>query len=406
MTDQEVNIHRRTALRRVGCAALVGTAGCTDRLVDHSDDRPGSERTAGHMDGDWPMEHNDPTNSRAVSVAGPTGDVDVRWTREVDATLTGDPMVANSLVYHSTPESETITAFEAATGDRIATALTGATNGSPLYIAHNVGLVFEANGTGGIVRAIDIETGEEQWQESFSTHIAPMANYANGRFYVGTLFGGELYALDEQNGTVLWTYETADTTPGAPAADGNLVVVTTGELLVGLSTATGERLWSVRLDGEPAADPVLVSGTVLVGDDAGTVHAFDRSGTPKWHRTVSNRAVYSLAVEASTVYAGTTAGVWGLDLDSGEHLVTAHENNAAEGITAAGDRLYIAGGSRVTALSYSSFEPDWTLELDALLRDGPTVLDSGVYVTTRPTGNESVANDVPIPATLHALVEA
>jgi polyvinyl alcohol dehydrogenase (cytochrome) len=143
--------------------------------------------------------------------------------------------------------------------------------------------------------------------------------------------GAGLYAIDLENGEVLWRAEDV-TSPSAPAYDdGTLYVHGSGSVLQALDAADGSRRWEIDLDDHPSAvgfsSPIVVGDLVIVGGSSGEegrnkeeftfrgfVAAVDKAtGRLRWrHHTVeepaSGATVWSTVAvdaEADRVYATT-----------------------------------------------------------------------------------------------------
>lgn len=133
-----------------------------------------------------------------------------------------------------------------------------------------------------IVRALEIDSGEQLWRQSYEVDFKPgMGSGRHGKgpnstpaVAAGRLFtmsvSGILTAWDTATGEVLWQREPPGAGPGAPKYGASASPLATDDLLVvhlgggkdgrlaSLDPASGEELWSWKGDGPAYASPILV----------------------------------------------------------------------------------------------------------------------------------------------------
>lgn len=164
------------------------------------------------------------------------------------------------------------------------------------------GKVYTASREGDIV-AFDQATGDTVWEITVSKPYQGDAIFfgkdepallsggpiAGGKkVFVGSE-NGELYALDEATGEVLWQSQVKGEILAAPTFDNNIVVVNTvSGVLTALDAQSGEELWKVEQEVPPLtlrgiSAPTAASGGVLVGTPSGelAVYILD-NGQPGW----------------------------------------------------------------------------------------------------------------------------
>jgi outer membrane protein assembly factor BamB len=107
--------------------------------------------------------------------------------------------------------------------------------------------------------------------------------------YVGT-FGGEVIALDAQNGKVLWRVPTEDMVWSGPTLVEDRLYV--GDLkgnFYAFNTNDGSTIWKItsdKLDGAIIGSPLVDGDTIYFGTEDGTLFALDTSGNIKWKQTI------------------------------------------------------------------------------------------------------------------------
>ncbi len=141
-------------------------------------------------------------------------------------------------------------------------------------LAYDRGRVFTVT-FDGTLTAHDVATGATVWsvtlpgQYAFSS--APTA--VGGMVFVGGAgSGGTLYAVDESDGTVVWTSAVANGDESSPAVSRGAVFVSYAcEQTFAFGTAVGNLLWqhSTGCEGGGGRTPVLYRDRLYVRDDAG-----------------------------------------------------------------------------------------------------------------------------------------
>ena len=153
-----------------------------------------------------------------------------------------------------------------------------------------------------------------RWSRDFSATGVISISYpliAQGLVFVTTTtFDVEtLTALDEGNGTTVWSADVSGTYGFANAAydSGKVFAVNFDGLMKAFDAASGTLLWSVSLPGQYAftSPPTAVNGVVFTGGagSGGTVYAVDETnGAVLWTMPVENGDSSSPAVVGGSVY--------------------------------------------------------------------------------------------------------
>lgn len=278
--------------------------------------------------------------------------------------------------------------------------------GDVIYAASRAGDVYAFNkADGDTVWHSDIrEEAPSLWSTITFETIKPAKlsggiTAAYNNLYMGTE-DGEVIALSQETGDILWSTEVKGEVIAAPAAgDGWLAVNTASGQVVVLHPDTGEVRWTASTD-VPAlslrgtASPVISNGGVLVGTATGklSVMLLDK-GVPAWEQAIgksqgSTELERLIDVDSSPLVNGTTiysiaynGNLVALDMMSGRVLwkreYSSYRNLAFDGRT-----LYLtdAKGS-VSAVDASSGIERWNLaELANRRLTQPTVFDGTLAV--------------------------
>jgi len=224
------------------------------------------------------------------------------------------------------------------------------------------------------------------WHFDAAVSLNASPAVVNGVAYVEDT-SGELFALDVQNGGLLWTWTLASHAPlrGSPAVDSakQLVFVGAGDgSLDAISTIHGSLVWSASV-GASLSAPVFGAGEVYVSSASGTVDAFaESSGVLSWSTSLASSlaAPPSLDTVQHRLVVGEANGdVVELNSTTGTFLwsfTTGGPVNAAA--TLSGGVVYIGSGDgSVYALTESLGAVLWSYATGAPIRAAGALLTQG-----------------------------
>jgi outer membrane protein assembly factor BamB len=260
----------------------------------------------------------------------------------------------------------------------------------PIVAGGKAFVLSRASASGGYgeqLYALDLATGAIAW--------GPVD--LPGTFYWGALAydGGTLFALDFEG--QLRTFDAASGAPGwsvdlpaamydsAPTARDGVVFVAGGGGLRAVDERDGTVLWSVAIDGIVETSPAVTAAGVFVAPFLCSVNAFGLDGSPAWNRDLGcssaggSTPVYHrgalLVRERGVARAGTI-------LDA-RHGATLGHFGDSEWLpmpaVAAGKAFFVWGGA-LQAYDLATSALLWSFVGDAGLVSAPLVVDGGVVV--------------------------
>lgn len=204
-------------------------------------------------------------------------------------------------------------------------------------------------GRNGVVSALDLYKGKEIWKINFADkkHFLKPSESAllsggvtvyGNRLFVGSE-RGMLFALDTDNGELLWKTKVAGEMLSKPVVTGRnglVLVHTSNGSLQALDMQDGSIRWTVPLDMSTlslrgSSAPAIAHGAAVIGDDNGRVTAFFyENGQIIWQQKIAqpkgtteidliNDVDVTPVIVDNTVYAvGYNGQLVGLDLRSGQ----------------------------------------------------------------------------------------
>jgi len=392
-------VNRRRFLAGVGTAGVTATAGCLDSSDPYY---------AGDDEVDikwWPQPQFDSLAScYNPNPIGPRESVQERWSLDISTPSDCPPIVADGLAFLPTASA---------------------------------------------VRAVDAETGEEQWREDGGD--PPMwprsVAFHDGLVYVAWTDDPGLLALDAKTGERQWTFESEGYGVQTLLLDPERPVLYAGDTdgyVSGLDPATGERRWSRRVFSG-VVDLALSIPELVVATEAGEVYALGaQDGSAHWRGEVPGwiRALATANSEGAfvSVFGGPTVELsaqkngginWQTDVWSADSFVVTAETLFAAGsrlvaldskgggrrwsggkatqcgLAAAGNTVYAASENRITAykfgggVGFGSLRVGarrWSHPIQGRPEQGLAVADGAVFVLTEGGDDE--------PSKAYALEEA
>lgn len=175
--------------------------------------------------------------------------------------------------------------------------------GGKLYLVNNNGTAY----------ALDADNGKVLWERSIGRLNASSPAYYKHRLYIVNLVPGHIVKLDARTGKTIWKRSLPGRAESSPVViDRTVYFGCEDGGLYALSTISGNVRWATSLGGSIKSAPAYYRGTLYVGDYGGYMNAVDaETGELKWQSDSlgqgfgTSGAFYSTpAVAFGRVYAG------------------------------------------------------------------------------------------------------
>jgi outer membrane protein assembly factor BamB len=204
---------------------------------------------------------------------------------------------------------------------------------------------------GPMLYALDAENGKVLW--SYPGAIGTPAA-VGGVVYADACT--QIDALDSHSGALLWSYEMLNlstcTTTAPTVADGEVFVAASNDTLYALAAKTGELVWSYKPsdDYSYSFSPAVIGGTIYACD----IECFalnEQTGTLLWTYTLPCcEAAEGIAVAQGLVFIEQDGSVYALDAATG-FLVWQDAVDSFSGVLAVANGIcYGSGGDGLVAL--------------------------------------------------------
>jgi len=200
---------------------------------------------------------------------------------------------------------------------------------SPVLVGNQI---FGVNNNG-LAFALKASTGKARWKQQIAHLNASSPTYNDHVIYVSNLEPGQVVALAQSDGHILWKHPLPGRTESSPLVVGNKVIVGCEcNAVFALDKATGKTIWQRQVNGAVKASPAYENGIVYVGDYSGEMNAIRvNDGSIKWQTGSqgsgfgrSGRFYAAATVAYGRVYAGNVDGrMYSFDQQSG-NLIWSH----------------------------------------------------------------------------------
>jgi outer membrane protein assembly factor BamB len=393
---------------------------------------------------DWPMFHDNPSHN-GVGTGSPVLTPQLLWNFStfgpaVSQAIGGatTPAVANGVLYVG--DSRYIYALDAENGAELWRSDYGGVDSSPAVVR---GTVYV--GAGNFLYALSAENGSQLWNYTIfhgSSFDQSSPTVENGAVYIGSegIFGGDIYALNATDGSLVWstpigvdvfsspavvngvvyvgslTFE-ADASNGvyalnatsgailwkhlasdyaygsSPAVVDDTVYIGSGNLtnigqnnhayLEALNAVNGDELWNYTTGGYVWSSPAVADGLVYAAA------AFDgdffalnaESGKLIWNFSVGEMTTSSPAVVDGVIYIGSSdKNVYALNAADGAKIWNFTTDGDVSSPVLSNDILYVCSSDNVYALGTSSLSPSPTVPSSPTPSPLPTLSTASVVV--------------------------
>ncbi|RIK24474.1 MAG: hypothetical protein DCC51_00180 [Anaerolineae bacterium] len=239
---------------------------------------------------------------------------------------------------------------------------------------------------------VESGTPTELWKnsESATDKIVAPPLQVEDRVYVGTA-DNHVLALDVNDGTELWDFETGHAVWGQPSyRNGTLYVASMDWSVYAINADTGDKIWETKLGGALPSKPVLGDDLLYVSSFDGNVHALDIfSGEERWAAPATDWVWGAAALADGTIYYSDIKGnIFAADALTGEQKWTIATGALIQSTpVVVGETLYIASQTNsdspagaLSAYSTADGTEIWTNTTTAPLLATPVLVGDNTIV--------------------------
>lgn len=201
---------------------------------------------------------------------------------------------------------------------------------------------------------------------------------------------GSIYAIDANNGTLHWRYQTGGVVQSTAAVANGIVYVGSDDSSVyALHTSDGSLVWRYQTGGAVDSSPQVANGIVYVGSKDNYLYALDaNTGTLVWRYQMSTSiSTASPAVANGVVYFADAAFLYALNASTGAVIWKFQEfGNGTTTPAVANGAVYYCDGNDLLAINASTGSTLWSFHSVLVVRTGvdfcnlPVISNGMVYI--------------------------
>ena len=235
-------------------------------------------------------------------------------------------------------------------------------------------LIIAANSIDGVV-AYDRAVAQERWRLDIKDGVEGSAQIAEDVLYFGA-GDGQLYAIQPDNGQILWTYPLKAEGLARPLVKNGILYVLGGNNVAHcLNAKTGKLLWlynrreASNLSVRGGSQPALVGDVVMVGFSDGSLVGLNRtSGTMIWETNLNRNKRFrdvdaAPVVDGNSVYISSYDGaLYALNANDGRTLWSVDEGGYDEVLLSGNTLFYSSTSGKTMALDKGSGKVLWSRE--------------------------------------------
>ncbi len=338
------------------------------------------------------MFHYDQFRAGATLASAP-GTANQMWRFATGSFVYSSPAVSDGLVFVTSYDMNAY-AIDEYSGQQKWSFNTGSVIFSSPAVAN--GMVYFASRNGGILYALNEQTGSEVWGRGYLNYfIASSPAIADGKVFYGSwcsascFQNGQFVALDASTGAVVWANATlpSSSVSSSPAVDNGRVFFGLDDgSVTALNETNGKAIWRVIPGGAVAIRnaPAIAYGRVYIGTATRFFALDEMTGATDWSFNTGNSNSTSAAVSNGIVYFGTGKGnVYAVNATTGVQKWVAATGAAVSSSPALslGSNMVLVGSNDhyLYALNATSGVRLWRYVTGAPIWSSPAVADGRVF---------------------------
>ncbi len=328
-----------------------------------------------------------------ASLANAPGSPTLMWRFATGSFVYSSPAVSDGLVFVNSYDTN-VYAIDEYSGQQKWAFYTGSVIFSSPAVAN--GRVYVASRNGGILYALDEQTGSELWGRGYLNYfIASSPAVADGKVFYGSwcsascFQNGQFVALDAATGSVVWGNATLPSAPVAssPAVDSGRVFFGLDDgSVIALNETNGKAIWTVVPGGTVNIRnaPAIAYGRIYIGTTNRFFALNEMTGATVWSFNTGNTNTTSAAVSNGIVYFGTGRGnIYAVNATTGVQIWVATTGAAVSSSPALslGSNMILAGSNDhyLYALNATSGVRLWRYLTSAPIWSSPAIADGRVF---------------------------
>ena len=157
----------------------------------------------------------------------------------------------------------------------------------------------------GIIHAIDMESGEEEWNLDLksSTNSSPIIH--SSKLYIGCEDG--LKAVNINTHKIIWEYECSNV-ESTPTYYNDKIYFTSDDGHIYAVSEKGKLEFNKKLDGKLKSSPIIINDTIYTASTNAKIYSINLDKSKNWEFTTGDEILSSPTYTNNTIIFGSTDG--------------------------------------------------------------------------------------------------
>ena len=230
----------------------------------------------------------------------------------------------------------------------------------------------------GILKAVDMETGEEEWDLDIEAHTNSSPIIHSNRLYIGCEDG--LKAININTHKIIWEYD-AGNVDSTPFYYEDVIYFGSDDgHLYGLNE-DGKVKFNKKLDGELKSSPAIVNDTIYIGSTNAKLYSIDLDKSKNWDFTTGDEILSSPSYVNETVIFGSNDGnLYCLNASNGDVLWKVDLNNkviSSPTVDEYDNNVYVGSDEgNLTCLDIRDGFVKWSFQAGDKIKSTPALKDN------------------------------
>ncbi|MFP8952948.1 PQQ-binding-like beta-propeller repeat protein [Natrialbaceae archaeon A-arb3/5] len=320
------------------------------------------------------------------AASGPTDDVEVRWALEGDDEFISNPAVVGNRAYAGCRDGY-LYAVDVETGEiEWDTELNDRVTPPPTVVDGTV--YASSHGYIDKFHALSADSGEIYWEEELENSTQSPVPYEDTIY---TFYPGWLISFEQNGSEPSVLFEDYGRTPDAPAISDGILYGGGRHSIIAFDLVEGEIEWEFENENEERMSvrpPSIADGMIYVGSSDSKLYAIDiESGEEEWTFETNGSFSVSPSIAEGTVYIlGGGGDVYAIDAQTGQEEWSNDFGEILSGKAAiTAEILYFTDDKTVYGLDRDNGEQQWSFTPDEeeTIPGSPAVADGVVYISSR-----------------------
>lgn len=256
----------------------------------------------------------------------------------------------------------------------------GKMRGGPVISEDGVVYIGSDEGT---MYALDLEDGSLVWSTEIPVPVSRVPIVSDDLVLVSTTDG--VYAFDRHSGDEEWNFVAAKGATTPALQDGIAVLGDGTNHVNGIDVVDGTELWRTENDKHFTNPAAISNGDAFVSDWTNELHIFElKTGRHRFSAELDEAQFTGATVVDDVIYAGgEQGGLYALDATSlGDELWQINIGeliNQSPAVTS--ERLIVcAMGGKIVAVDRETATEKWSKQVDSWAISAPAIVGDSVYV--------------------------